>query len=263
MKKYIFGAKSGIYIIDLQKTKKLLDAAGKFLHDVTRAGSSVLFVGTKKQAQLCVQEAAEKTEMFYVNNRWLGGTLTNFKTVKQSIVKLDKLEAKKIDGTYEVISKKERADTDKQIAKLLKNLAGIRKMERHPGALIVVDTKLEDIAIKEAKKLNIPIVALIDTNSDPDPISYVVPGNDDALKSVKYIVDTLVRSVEDGRKQFLAAKPVDKEDQADDKNQLNTKAPAPKVEAKKEEAPKVEAPKVEAKKEEVKTEETKTEGDKK
>ncbi|MDD4203361.1 MAG: 30S ribosomal protein S2 [Candidatus Omnitrophica bacterium] len=228
MKKYIFGAKSGIYIIDLQKTKELLDEASKFLREVARAGSYILFVGTKKQAALSVQQAAEQTNMFYVNNRWLGGTLTNFETVSKSITKLDKLEAKKTDGTYDLIAKKEKSDIEKQISKLLKNLAGIRKMDRLPGALVVIDSKEEDIAIKEAKKLNIPIVGLVDTNSDPDDVNYVIPGNDDALKSIKYITETLIKSVEDGRKQFLAAKPVDKTEETAEEAKIQVKKIAPK-----------------------------------
>ncbi|MDD5439574.1 MAG: 30S ribosomal protein S2 [Candidatus Omnitrophica bacterium] len=204
MKKYIFGAKSGIYVIDLEKTSEYLEKARIFLHDVARAGSYILFVGTKKQAQDIIRESAEKSGMFYVNQRWLGGTLTNFATIRKSIRKLEKLEKMKTDGTYEEISKKERSRNDKEIEKLLKNLAGIRKMDRLPGAVYVVDSKKEEIAIREAKKLGIPVIALVDTNCNPDLIDYVIPGNDDALKSISLITTFITDSIVDGRNQFIA-----------------------------------------------------------
>lgn len=214
MKQYIFGAKSGIYIIDLEKTKDLLEKACEFLRDVAMAGSYILFVGTKKQAQQTVREAAEKCGMFYVNQRWLGGTLTNFSTIRKSVKKLKKLEEAKTDGTYDVISKKERADRDKEIEKLLKNLAGVKEMDRLPGAIVVVDSKKEGIAVHEAKKLSIPIVALVDTNCNPDLINYVVPGNDDALKSIALIISLLSESIMDGRNQFLIGSSQDKPEEA-------------------------------------------------
>jgi len=205
MKKFIFGQKSGIYIIDLEKTAQYLKQAMDFLRDVTRAGSYILFVGTKRQAQAIVKEDALRCGMFYVNQRWLGGTLTNFQTIRKSVKKLIKMENWKTDGTFENLSKKERSTVDKDIQKLLKNLEGIRNMDRLPAALFVVDSKKEDIAVSEAKKLSIPIVALIDTNSNPDKISYVIPGNDDAIKSIKLVTSLIADSAGEGRKQFVAA----------------------------------------------------------
>ncbi|NQT23571.1 MAG: 30S ribosomal protein S2 [Candidatus Omnitrophica bacterium] len=205
MEKFIFGKKSGIYIIDLEKTAQYLKQAMDFLRDVTRAGSFVLFVGTKRQAQAIVKEEAIRCGMFYVNQRWLGGTLTNFQTIRKSVKKLIKMENWKTDGTFENLSKKERSTVDKEILKLLKNLEGIRNMDRLPGAIFVVDSKKEDIAVSEAKRLSIPIVALIDTNSNPDKINYVIPGNDDAIKSIKLVTSLIADSAEEGRKQFVAA----------------------------------------------------------
>lgn len=204
MKKFIFGEKNGIYIIDLEKTKQYLEKAREFLRDVARAGSYVLFVGTKKQAQNVVKESAEKTGMFFVNQRWLGGTLTNFMTIRKSINKLDKLERSKVDGTYNELSKKEKAVIDREIEKLMKNLAGIRGMDRLPGAVYIIDTKNEETAVREAKKLSIPIVALIDTNSDPNVIDYPIPGNDDALKAINLVTSLMTESVLDGVSQFKA-----------------------------------------------------------
>lgn len=203
MKRFIFGEKSGIYIIDLEKTMECLERARSFIRDVARAGSYILFVGTKKQAQDIVKESAVKSGMFYVNQRWLGGTLTNFATVRKSIKKLQKLEDSKIDGSYLQVSKKERSSIDKEIAKLNKNLSGIRKMDRLPGALFIIDAKKEEIAIREARKISIPVVALVDTNCDPDMIDYVIPGNDDALKAVSLITSLLTESIMDGRNQFV------------------------------------------------------------
>lgn len=205
MEKYIFGEKNGIYIIDLEKTKDALKEACAFLRDVARAGSYILFAGTKKQAQEIVKECALKADMFYVNGRWLGGTLTNFATIRKSVKKLEKLEGMKTDGTYEAVSKKERSTIEKEIEKLNRTLSGIRNMDRLPGALFVVDSKKEDIAVKEAKKLSIPIVALVDTNCDPDVIDYVIPGNDDAIKAINLIMSLVTESVIDGRSQFVAA----------------------------------------------------------
>lgn len=206
MEKFIFGEKEGIYIIDLEKTAKLLLEACKFLNEVTSVGSYVLFVGTKKQAQSIIKEEAEKCNVFYVNQRWLGGTLTNFLTIRKSIKKLESLEKMKEDGTYDKLSKKERATVDKKIANLLKNLEGIRKMDHMPGALFVVDSKREEIAVREANKLSIPVVALVDTDCDPDKINYVIPGNDDAMKSISFITSFISKSVLEGRNQFLAGR---------------------------------------------------------
>ena len=206
MEKFIFGKKEGIYIIDLEKTAKLLLEACKFLNEATTAGSYVLFVGTKKQAQSIIKEESEKCKIFYVNQRWLGGMLTNFLTIRKSVKKLESFEKMKTDGTYEALSKKERATIDKKINNLLKNLAGVRKMDRLPGAVFVVDSKKEAIAVHEANKLSIPVVALVDTDCDPDKIDYVIPGNDDAMKAIAFIVTLISKSVLEGRNQFLASK---------------------------------------------------------
>ncbi len=212
MEKFIFGETSGIYIIDLEKTKDTLEKAREFIKDVTRAGSYVLFVGTKKQTQTIVKEQALQCSMFYVNERWLGGTLTNFSTIRKSVKKLIDLENTKTDGTYEAVSKKERASINKEIEKLNKTLEGIRNMDRLPGALFVVDSKKEAIAVREANKLSIPVVALVDTNCDPDAIDYVIPGNDDAIKSISLIISLVTESITEGRNQFLAGSAAEKEE---------------------------------------------------
>jgi small subunit ribosomal protein S2 len=206
MEKFIFGEKEGIYIIDLEKTAKLFLEACKFLNEAATAGSYILFVGTKKQSQSIIKQEAKNCGMFYVNQRWLGGTLTNFLTIRKSVNKLDSFENMKKDGTYDSVSKKERATIDKKIANLLKNLEGIRAMDRLPGAVFVVDSKKEQIAVHEANKLSIPVVALVDTDCDPDKINYVIPGNDDAMKSIGFIASIVSKSVTEGRKQFLAGK---------------------------------------------------------
>jgi len=206
MEKFIFGEKEGIYIIDLEKTAGLLLEACKFLNEVATAGSYILFVGTKKQAQSVIKDEAKNCDMFYVTERWLGGTLTNFTTIRKSIKKLDSFEKMKTDGTYDTISKKERSVIDKKVANLLKNLAGIRKMDRLPGAVFVVDSKKEAIAVHEANKLSIPVVAFIDTDCDPDKIDYIIPGNDDAIKSINFVTSLVSKSVKEGRNQFLASK---------------------------------------------------------
>ncbi len=206
MEKFIFGEKEGIYIIDLEKTAKLLLEACRFLNEAATAGSYILFVGTKKQSHSIIKEETEKCNMFYVNQRWLGGTLTNFLTIRKSVKKLEAFEKMKEDGTYESLSKKERATIDKKITNLLKNLQGIRSMDRLPGALFVVDSKREEIAVHEANKLSIPVVALVDTDCDPDKINYVIPGNDDAMKSISFIASLVSKSVLEGRNQFLAGK---------------------------------------------------------
>jgi len=206
MEKYIFGKKEGIYIINLEKTAALLLEACKFLNEVAIAGSYILFVGTKKQAQSIVKEEAEKIGLFYINQRWLGGALTNFLTIRKSVKKIDSFEQMKEDGTYDSLSKKERSTIDKTIAKLLKNLAGVRKMDRLPGAIFVIDAKKEEIAVHEANKLSIPVVALADTDCDPDKINYVIPGNDDAMKSIGFITSIIAKSIKQGRDQFLTSK---------------------------------------------------------
>lgn len=203
MEKYIFGDKNGIYIIDLQKTVEGINKATTFLRNLASKGECVLFVGTKKQAQHMVKEQAVKCQMPYVTQRWLGGALTNFATIRKSIKRLEGLEKLKEDGTYDLLKKKERAQITKQHDKLMKNLEGIRAMAKLPKAIFVVDSKAEIIAVKEANKLSIPVVAIVDTNSDPDKIDYVIPGNDDAIRAIELITQVVAESVLEGRQKFL------------------------------------------------------------
>ncbi len=203
MAKYIFGEKNGIYIIDLEKTSEAIKKAAAFLKKIVSQGEYVLFVSTKKQAQDIVREHAKRCQMFYVVHRWLGGTMTNFSTIRQSIKRLEELEKMREDGTFDVLSKKEKAQLTKELEKLIRNLEGIRKMNRLPSALFVIDSKNEAIAIKEAAKLSIPVVAVVDTNSDPDVVDYVIPGNDDAIKSIELITRVMADSILEGRLEFL------------------------------------------------------------
>ncbi len=199
MAEYIFQARNGIHIIDLQKTSKKLDEAYAFIKEQAEEGKTILFVGTKKQAQDCVKEAAEKSGMFYVNERWLGGTLTNFKTIRKRIERLKELETMQEDGTFDVLPKKEVILLKKEMEKLEKNLGGIKEMNEIPDVLFVVDPKKEHIAIKEARKLGLPIVGLVDTNCDPNDVDYVIPGNDDAIRAVKLVTDVLANAVIEGK----------------------------------------------------------------
>ncbi|MBN1885740.1 MAG: 30S ribosomal protein S2 [Candidatus Krumholzibacteriota bacterium] len=206
MKPYIFKEQNGIYIIDLRKTLDHLTKAYSFLTDLAGEGKTVIFVGTKRQAKESVREDAERCDMFYVNERWLGGTLTNFRTIKQSMDRLDDLEAMEKDGRIEQFSKKERLDLEKLHGKLQKVLGGIRGMTKPPSCLIVFDTKKEAIAIREARKLGIPVIALVDTNSDPDDAEYPIPANDDAIRSVKLFTRILADAVIEGRSRYLKNK---------------------------------------------------------
>ena len=199
MAEYIFQARNGIHIIDLQKTSKKLDDAYDFMKEQSESGKTVLFVGTKKQAQDCVKEAAEKSGMFYVNQRWLGGTLTNFKTIRKRIQRLTELETMEQDGTFEVLPKKEVVLLKKEMDKLNKNLSGIKNMTEIPQVMFVVDPKKEHIAIQEAKKLNIPIIGLVDTNCNPNDVDYVIPGNDDAIRAVKLVTDVMANAIIEGK----------------------------------------------------------------
>ena len=199
MAEYIYQARNGIHIIDLQKTSKKIDEAYNFIKEVSEEGKDILFVGTKKQAQECIKEAAEKSNMFYVDQRWLGGMLTNFKTIRKRIERLNKLEEMEQDGTFDVLPKKEVAALKNEMEKLEKNLGGIKNMTRLPGAMFVVDPKNERIAVLEAKKLNIPIVGLVDTNCSPEDVDYPIPGNDDAIRAVKLITDVMANAVIEGR----------------------------------------------------------------
>ena len=204
MKKFIFGERSNIYIIDLEKTLDCLNAARDFLLDITSKGEFVLFVGTKKQAQEVVLQEALRAGMYYVTERWPGGLLTNFSTVKKSINRLKEIEKMKEDGTFDKLTKKEVAHLEKELSKLKKNFAGIVSMERMPKAMFVVDTKKEETAVKEARRLSIPVIGLIDTNCNPDEISYPIPGNDDATKSIRLITSIVAETVIEGRKKFLS-----------------------------------------------------------
>ncbi len=199
MAEYIFQARNGIHIIDLQKTSKKLDEAYKFVKEQAEEGKTVLFVGTKKQAQECVKEAAERCNMYYVDQRWLGGMLTNFKTIEGRIQRLRDLEAMQADGTFEVLPKKEVSGLKNEMEKLEKNLGGIKDMKEMPGVMFVVDPKKERIAVLEAKKLGIPVVGLVDTNCNPEDVDFAIPGNDDAIRAVKLIADVMANAVIEGR----------------------------------------------------------------
>ncbi len=199
MAEYIFQARNGIHIIDLQKTSKKLDEAYEFMREQAEEGKTILFVGTKKQAQDCTKEAAEKSGMFYVNQRWLGGTLTNFKTIRTRVQRLKDLEEMEQNGTFEVLPKKEVVLLKKEMEKLEKNLGGIKEMTDIPGVLFVVDPKKEHNAILEARKLNIPIIGLVDTNCNPEDVDYVIPGNDDAIRAVKLVTDVMANAIIEGR----------------------------------------------------------------
>jgi small subunit ribosomal protein S2 len=199
MKRYIFGERNGIYIIDLQKTLKGLEEAYNFVRETAASGAGVLFVGTKKQAQDAIMEEAHRSSAFFVNQRWLGGMLTNFATVKKSIERLKKIEAMKDDGTMSLLPKREASSLEKERTKLDRNLSGIKEMKELPGVIFVVDPKKERIGIAEARKLSIPIVAIVDTNCDPDEIDYVIPGNDDAIRAIKLITGKMANAVMEGR----------------------------------------------------------------
>ncbi len=199
MAQYIFTERNGIYIIDLQKTVKKLNEAYLFARDIAANGGDILFVGTKKQAQDSVKEEAEHCGMPYVNARWLGGMLTNFATIKTRITRLQQLRAMRDDGTFDLLPKKEVANLTLEIEKLEKFIGGIENMNKIPGALFIVDPRKERIAVAEAKKLGIPIIAIVDTNCDPDEIDAVIPGNDDAIRAVKLIAETIANAVIEGR----------------------------------------------------------------
>ena len=199
MAEYIFQARNGIHIIDLQKTSKKLDEAYEFIRTQAEEGKTVLFVGTKKQAQECVKEAAEKCGMYYVDQRWLGGMLTNFNTIQKRIKRLKELEKMEEDGTFDVLPKKEVTLLKKEMEKLETNLGGIKDMEEIPGVIFLVDPKKEINAIKEAKKLNIPVVGIVDTNCNPEVLDYPIPGNDDAIRAVKLITDVMANAVIEGK----------------------------------------------------------------
>lgn len=199
MAEYIFTERNGIYIIDLQKTVKKAEEAYNFVRSVAEAGDSILFVGTKKQAQESIEQEAKRCEMFYVNQRWLGGMLTNFKTIQTRIAKLRKIEKMEADGDFAYLPKKEVIKLKAEQEKLEKNLSGIKDMKKLPGAMFVVDPRKEHIAVMEARALGIPVVAIVDTNCDPDEVDYAIPGNDDAIRAVKLIASKMADAVLEGR----------------------------------------------------------------
>ena len=205
MQEYIFTERNGIYIIDLQKTVRKLEEAYKFVRDLSMEGKSVLFVGTKKQAQDSVKEEAERAGAFYVNARWLGGMMTNFTTIQRRINRLKQLRAMEADGTFDLLPKKEVIKLNLEIEKLEKFMGGIKEMKEMPGALFIVDPRKERIAVAEAKKLGIPIVAIVDTNCDPDEIDYVIPGNDDAIRAVKLIAGAIANAIIEGNEGRMGA----------------------------------------------------------
>ncbi len=195
MKKYIFAERNGIHIIDLQKTIAAIKDGYDEVRKVTASGKSILFVGTKKQAQQAVQKEAERCGMFYVNNRWLGGMLTNFSTIKKSLQRLKKIEKMEIDGTFENLTKKEIAGLQKEKAKLEKNLGGIKEMKELPGAVFIIDTHKEQLAVAEARRMGIPIIAVVDTNCNPEGIDFPIPGNDDAIRSISLFTSIIANAV--------------------------------------------------------------------
>ena len=212
MAPYIFTERNGIYIIDLQKTAKKIDEAYAVLKGIIDEGKTVIFVGTKKQAQECVKEEAERCGMYYVNQRWLGGMLTNFGTIKNRVEKMKKIEAMEQDGTFDLLPKKEVIGLKKELEKLQKNLGGIREMNEVPGAMFVVDPKKERIAILEARKLGIPVIGLVDTNCNPEDVDYVIPGNDDAIRAIKLIVEAMANAVIESKQGESMVKEVEEDD---------------------------------------------------
>ena len=212
MSEYIFTERNGIYIIDLQKTVKKLEDAYSFVRDLSAEGKSVLFVGTKKQAMDSIKEEAERAGAYYVNARWLGGMLTNFTTIRRRVGRLKQLRAMEADGTFDLLPKKEVIKLNLEIEKLEKFLGGIKDMEEMPGALFIVDPRKEKIAVSEAHKLGIPVVAIVDTNCDPDEVDYVIPGNDDAIRAVKLIAGAMASAVIEGREGQMGAAAVETEE---------------------------------------------------
>ncbi|MEI3604625.1 30S ribosomal protein S2 [Pseudogracilibacillus sp. SE30717A] len=225
MKKYIFTERNGIYIIDLQKTVKKIEEAYNFVRQLSEEGGTVLFVGTKKQAQESVKEEANRSGMFYVNQRWLGGTLTNFQTIRKRINRLKAIERMEEDGTFEVLPKKETVELLKEKDRLLKFLGGIKDMKKLPDAIFVIDPRKESIAIAEARKLNIPIIGIVDTNCDPDEIDYVIPANDDAIRAVKLLTSKIADAVVEGRQgtELDETKSDQKEEVAEESKEASTK----------------------------------------
>jgi small subunit ribosomal protein S2 len=202
MKPFIFGARNGIYIIDLQKTVQLFKEAYQFVRDITSKGEYILFIGTKKQAQETIYEQATRCNMFYVNHRWLGGMLTNFQTIKRSIDRLNKLEAMKNEEIYNLLPKKEVLELEKERNRLEKSLGGIKNMDRLPGAMFIVDPKKEKIAVREARKIGIPSIGIVDTNCNPEDVDYIIPGNDDAIRAIQLFASKIADAAIEGRQLY-------------------------------------------------------------
>jgi small subunit ribosomal protein S2 len=224
MKPYIFGARNGIYIVDLQKTVRMFKAAYNFIIDTVANGKSVLFVGTKKQARESIYEEANRCEMFYVHNRWLGGMLTNFQTIKKSIDRLNYLNNIENDGSIELFPKKERLKLGKERSKLDSTLGGIRNMGKLPGAIFVVDPKNEAIAIREGRRLGIPIVAIVDTNCDPDEVDYIIPGNDDAIRAIRLISSKIAEACIEGQQRLKERKQAEADKEVEEPTELESAA---------------------------------------
>ena len=223
MARYIFAERNGIYIIDLQKTLRMLHEAYNFIQNMAMEGGSILFVGTKKQSQESIETEAKRAQMFYVNNRWLGGMLTNYQTISNSIDRLKKLETDQEEGLFDQLPKKEALRLDREKTKLNNVLSGIKDMGRLPSAVIITDTRKEAIAVQEAKKLGIPIVAIVDTNCDPDPIDYPIPGNDDAIRSIKLVCSVLADAITEGRATALEGTeglPSDESEETDSEDEV-------------------------------------------
>jgi len=224
MKPYIFGQRNGIYIIDLGKTSRLFGDAEAFVHQLAADGGTVLFVGTKRQAQDAVAEEALRCGMHFVNQRWLGGLLTNFTTIQRSLTRLRELEAMQTDGRYETLSKKEIAGIEKEKRKISKNLDGIRQMSKLPDAVFVIDTRKEQIAVDEARKLKIPVIGVVDSNCDPEQVDYVIPGNDDALRSIRLFTSRIADAIVAGRSMRESARA-----DAADEQAMRRAAPRPRA----------------------------------
>ncbi len=220
MKPYIFGARNGIYIVDLQRTVRMFKTAYDFVVDTVARGQSLLFVGTKKQARDSIYEEANRCEMYYVHNRWLGGMLTNFQTIRQSIDRLNYLNNIQNDGSIELFPKKERLKLAKERVKLDNNLGGIRTMNGLPGAMFVVDPKNEAIAVREGRRLNIPIIAIVDTNCDPDDVDYIIPGNDDAIRAIRLITARMADACIEGSERFAEKQQAEADKEVDEESDV-------------------------------------------
>jgi small subunit ribosomal protein S2 len=225
MKKFIFAERNGIHIIDLQKTIVNVRLAYDMIRDQVKDGKSVLFIGTKKQAQQAIEREAKRCGMYYVNNRWLGGMLTNFKTIKKSIHRLKKIEKMEVDGTFESLTKKEVSKLNKERAKLEKNLGGIKEMKNLPGAVFIIDTRKETIAVAEAKRMGIPIVAVVDTNCDPTDIDYPIPGNDDAIRAISLFAEIVANAVIDADNEIGIESMESFQEESDENGTVNEDIP--------------------------------------